>query len=50
MQNYELCFTELLGGVQVVQGNLIFVHYGSLGINGVQGIQSDSIYLHYMGL
>jgi len=50
IQDYVLGFPQLHSGVQVVQCNLIFVHYGSLTISGVQVIQSDLICLHYMGL
>jgi len=49
-QNDVLCFPQLLKNVQVVQCNLIFVHYRSLAISGVQVVQSDLIYLHNMGL
>jgi len=42
-----LCFPQLHSGVQVVQCNLIFVHYGFLAISGVQVVQSDLICVHY---
>jgi len=42
-----LCCPQLYIGVQVVQCNLIFVHYGSLAISGVQVVQTDLICVHY---
>jgi len=42
-----LCFPQLHSGVQIVQCDLIFVHYGSLAISGVQVVQSDLICVHY---